>query len=162
MIETDYQRVLQIVINLVSNAIKFTPKGKIVFLSRLINTELKSYLQISILDNGVGIAEEDKDKIFRQYEKLGNHENKSGTGLGLFISKLIAESFGGGIEFESFETLGTVFRFHFELVKIVDGGESKNIKLELVEFLENIQVPRRRTTNLSIASDGMRVLIVDD
>jgi PAS domain S-box-containing protein len=114
-IEIDETRLIQIISNLVSNAIKFTEKGKID-----INVDLLSWvnekcnLQISIADTGIGISEEDKNKLFESFSQLDNSLTKtqSGTGLGLAISKQLAEMMQGTIGVKN-NPIGKGSIFHF-------------------------------------------------
>ena len=85
-------------LNLVSNALKFTFKGKIIIrASPLFIPELKSWaLLISVRDTGIGISEEDQKKLFRWFGKLEKTGlNSHGIGLGLMICKSIVEAAGG-------------------------------------------------------------------
>ena len=86
---TDPKRLKQILINLVSNAIKFTFKGSITISARFLNKKSQNLIQISVKDTGIGIKQKDMLKLFQMFSMLGSsqHVNKSGTGMGLFISK---------------------------------------------------------------------------
>ena len=99
----DGLRMKQIVANLLSNAIKFTPVEGCIDI--LVQIE-EGALRILVQDNGIGIAEEDKEKIFNAFSQGQNRETRTagGTGLGLSICKKLAEHMGGAIELES--TLG--------------------------------------------------------
>lgn len=86
---------------MLSNAVKFTDReGKI-----LIKVEkLPNQIKVSVIDNGIGIKENDKDKLFKLFGSIKNEKkriNTNGIGLGLVISKLITNKFGGEIEFTS-------------------------------------------------------------
>ena len=109
MVVADPDKIVQVVSNILSNAIKHTPEGgEIVLSSKLVNSKV----QVSIADNGHGMPREDYDKVFdkfRQIEDVNHHSE--GTGLGMPISKLIIENHEGSIWFESEEGIGTVFHF---------------------------------------------------
>lgn len=94
---SDRERVKDIIYNLIDNAIKFTEKGgKIV-----IEAEQKSHsLELSIQDTGIGIAEEDRNKIFKRFEQITTQTGgkPQGTGLGLYIARELARKLGGDIE----------------------------------------------------------------
>ena len=109
MVVADPDKIVQVVSNILSNAIKHTPEGgEIVLSSKLVNSKV----QVSIADNGHGMPREDYDKVFdkfRQIEDVKHHSE--GTGLGMPISKLIIENHEGSIWFESEEGVGTVFHF---------------------------------------------------
>ena len=67
MIETDEQRVMQVLLCLQSNAIKFTQKGSITIQVEIIQVEDQEYLEISVIDTGIGIPYEDQDKLFKLF-----------------------------------------------------------------------------------------------
>lgn len=107
----DRRALSQILINLVSNAIKFTEKGQIrIGLKRCCDSDGKR-LEFSVADTGIGIKSEDKSKLFQaftQMEANGFHRC-DGTGLGLSLSKRLAELLGGCIKFQSEYGKGSVF-----------------------------------------------------
>ena len=103
------KKLLKIAIeNLVSNAIRFSPKKKEVFLSVI---PKRHRILIKIKDNGYGIPEADQKRIFDKFFRAGNilRHNMEGTGLGLYVSKKIVESSGGKIWFNSQENKGSEF-----------------------------------------------------
>ena len=128
LISADSKRLEQVLTNLVSNAIKFTPNGEIKITSRLINAseinkenEFKEelsklagdFVMVSVKDNGIGIAKED---ILRAFDKFAQIENSlsrkvGGTGLGLPIAKQLLERHGGTIWCESEPEKGSEFFF---------------------------------------------------
>ena len=94
---------------MLSNAVKFTPSGKSIFVNLFINIEI-SKLYIYIKDEGVGIEEEKLPLIFNQYvEASKGKKEMEGTGLGLAIVKKFVESMGGKIEVSSVYGSGTTF-----------------------------------------------------
>lgn len=105
-VKTDRQRLRQILINLLSNAIKFTERGEINF-----NLEYRSQVvKFIIEDTGSGIKAEDIDKIFQPFERLKQHQkHTAGTGLGLPISKVLAELLGGELQVSSQWQQGSQF-----------------------------------------------------
>jgi signal transduction histidine kinase len=107
MINTDSVRLRQILINLVSNAAKYTEEGKIVITLSVIG----SWMEIAISDTGVGIKEEDFHKLFTNYGRIEDAKTKEqgGAGLGLSISKNLAELLGGTISVTSSYGKGTTF-----------------------------------------------------
>jgi len=107
-ITADYQKLQQIFFNIINNAIKFTPeKGCIKISSKI----LKKYIQISIEDNGIGIAPKDRKKIFRKFEQLNQNKNTgtNSTGLGLTITKELVKLHKGTIKVEGGTGKGSVF-----------------------------------------------------
>jgi len=105
----DEARVAQVIINLLNNAVKFTPAGGSVTLAIALAQE--NTLHITVRDTGVGIPEESQSRLFQAYEqtKLGAAQEYGGTGLGLAVSKSIVEMMGGEISFKSTVGVGTLF-----------------------------------------------------
>lgn len=104
-IRTDRQRLAQVLSNFLSNALKFTLKGEIVFGYEIRGEEIYFYTT----DTGVGISSEEVGHLFRRFVKIGSH--KQGVGIGLAISKSIVESMGGRIGAESGKGKGSTFWF---------------------------------------------------
>ncbi len=105
----DEDKMQQVMINLISNAIKFTDKGSVTCRSRRINDEI----MISIIDTGLGISEGDQERIFGKFEQVGTvlKDKPRGTGLGLPICKEIVEHYGGSIWVKSELGKGSNFSF---------------------------------------------------
>jgi len=99
IITSDERRTKQIIMNIVSNAVKFTEKGKI---DIKVATKDKK-VEILVKDTGTGIKKEDMKKLFKQFSRIlvGRKEIKRGTGLGLYLSKKIVYMLGGEIKAES-------------------------------------------------------------
>jgi len=114
---TDEQRLAQVITNLISNAIKFTPnEGKITIeAQRIDNNENPDVceLELRVIDTGVGISREEQDKLFQPFVQVDSSISRKygGTGLGLAISKKIVEMMQGGIRLESEEGRGAAFIF---------------------------------------------------
>lgn len=145
----DALRLRQVLINLLGNAVKFTPtEGKIIFSA--VKKESKSdktLVCFSVQDTGIGIDPQYMDTIFESFEQGGNDitKNHGGTGLGLPISKRIAELFGSTLNVESRCGNGSIF------------------SMEL--WLENTAMTEERPTSLLNPRDmfkGKRMLLVDD
>jgi cell cycle sensor histidine kinase DivJ len=97
--EADRRALKQIVLNLVSNALKFTPRGGLVTVSL---QSLAGALELSVADTGLGIAEGDLERLGRPYEQAGDAGQQSkGTGLGLSLVRAFAELHGGEMSIES-------------------------------------------------------------
>lgn len=111
-------RIKEVLINLIGNAVKFTPDhGSIIIEARHLTSSPKSagagLVEIQVRDNGIGIREEDQDVIFDQFRQLKGHADPAqrGAGLGLYISKKLVEAYGGEIRVSSAEGEGSAFFF---------------------------------------------------
>ena len=110
----DPVRLHQIILNLVSNAVKFTAKGKITVSVRLLSEdEENAKIEFAIKDTGIGIAEDKIDKIFENFQQASSVTSRlyGGTGLGLAIVKQLVEPQGGSIRVESKINEGSTFSF---------------------------------------------------
>ncbi len=113
-IQTDEEKLRQILINLVGNAIKFTDTGGITL--SISKTQDNNYLQFEVSDTGYGIAPEEIDKLFQAFEQTETgRKSQKGTGLGLTISKKFVQLMGGNISVSSTVGLGTKFTFNIEI-----------------------------------------------
>jgi signal transduction histidine kinase/ActR/RegA family two-component response regulator len=108
-VEADDLRFKQVVLNLVSNAVKFTPDGGSVVIRAV---ELDTDLRVSVKDTGVGIPVEDRERIFESFQQGGRGASREeGTGLGLTLSRRIVELLGGRMWLESEVGVGSTFEF---------------------------------------------------
>lgn len=117
-LQGDPMRIRQVLLNLVSNAIKFTSMGSIQIEAKLLEIiNQKVLLKILVKDTGIGIANEDQSKLFRPFVQVDNSTTRKfgGTGLGLVISKRIVELMGGAIGVESRNGIGSTFWFTLSL-----------------------------------------------
>ena len=107
MITADRQRIEQVVINIMSNAIKYTPEGGHIDI-RMTKSRTDK-VQLRVTDNGVGIPEEDMAHLFERFYRVekSRTQDAGGTGLGLAIAKEITEAHGGRITVESKPGVGT-------------------------------------------------------
>ena len=140
----DPLRLGQILINLVNNAVKFTDKGHVLVETELIKTlGNKCRIKFSVSDTGIGLTNEQKDKLFSAFSQADSSVTRrfGGTGLGLTISKRLVELMNGSIFVESEFGVGSTFSFIVDLA--IQAEENKKV------------VRRKNLTNLS-------VLIVDD
>ena len=120
IVEGDERRVRQVVFNLLSNAVKFTPTGgSVVVATERVGEEV----QVSVTDTGPGIAPEDQERIFEEFQQtdVGVTE-REGTGLGLALSRRLVELHGGRIWVESEPGRGSRFVFTLPLGGGVTGG----------------------------------------
>ncbi|RPI91696.1 MAG: PAS domain-containing sensor histidine kinase, partial [Spirochaetales bacterium] len=107
-ISADHDRIEQVLINLLHNAIKFTTPGGSITVSA---SSDNNGIRVSITDTGVGIPADDLPRIFERFYKADKARSGGGTGLGLAIAKHITEAHGGKIWAESVEGKGTTFSF---------------------------------------------------
>ncbi|BAX80894.1 PAS domain S-box protein [Labilibaculum antarcticum] len=114
LVKSDYQRLLQVVTNLIKNALKFTNEGVVEFGYKVDGEELSLYIK----DSGVGIEKEKKDVIFDKFRQADDSITRTfgGTGLGLAISKKIMDMLGGTIEVESEPNVGSTFTLRLNCV----------------------------------------------
>ncbi len=117
----DYQRLLQVLLNLVGNAIKFTDEGGVTISAELIRKkihfngqDLMGIVKIRVADTGIGVALEQQDKLFQLFTQINSSHTRQhgGTGLGLVISQRLIEMMGGEVKFYSMgEGLGSTLTF---------------------------------------------------
>ena len=111
LIQVDSRRVEQVIVNLLHNAIKFTPKGGQVRLHAAVQTPDGQAVRFSVQDSGTGIAPDDLPRIFERFYKADRSRASSGTGLGLAIARHLVEAHGGQIWAESEIGKGSTFYF---------------------------------------------------
>ena len=124
----DAQRIEQVLNCLLSNAIKFTASGgvrvKVAFMDEGPN---KIILRMAVVDSGIGIAEENKDKLFKRFSQVdgSNTRKYGGSGLGLVITKQIVELMGGNISVQSKEDVGSTFIVEIPLEVVERSNEEE-------------------------------------
>ena len=108
-IRGDERKLKQVLLNLLSNALKFTPEGgRIDVRARLVD----GMAEISVADTGIGIAPEDQEAVFEEFRQVGGSEKKAeGTGLGLTLCRKFVELHGGRIWVKSQVGQGSTFTF---------------------------------------------------
>ncbi len=139
----DPVRLHQIILNLVSNAVKFTTKGKITVSVSLLNEdEQKATIQFSVKDTGIGIPADKIGKIFENFQQASSGTSRlyGGTGLGLAIVKQLVESQGGTIHVNSVINEGATFSFELSFLKTTDDAELESDNIELVTELKSVKV----------------------
>lgn len=140
VVKGDADKLEQVLANLLTNAIKFTPSGTISFYSKY----LEGKLHIEIRDTGIGMDEETLKRIFAPFERAAQNVNSEGFGLGLFLTKGLVKVLNGIIAVESAPGKGSIFKLEFPL-PVTD---------ELVE--------EDKPDNDSIPILPKNVLVVDD
>lgn len=104
--EVDKYRIEQVITNLLTNAAKYAPEKPVEVLVEKVN----NFVQVSVIDHGDGISDQDQKRIFERFERAVSHHTVSGLGLGLYISKEIVEMHQGTISVESTINSGSTFR----------------------------------------------------
>jgi signal transduction histidine kinase len=117
----DRERIVQVLSNLVGNAIKFTPRGGHI---RIRAEHWGDMVRVSVTDDGPGIASEQVPRIFDRYWHLAQRESRHGAGLGLYIAKGIIENHGGRIWVESTVGRGSTFFFTLPAVGALEAHAS--------------------------------------
>lgn len=137
----DELKIQQIINNLLSNALKFTPeKGKVVLHLKKVTIDYQSYLQIKVQDTGTGISGEDQLRIFDRFFQTESKQFRKGegTGIGLALTKELVELCGGKISVKSTEEIGTEF---LVLLPILKKSKTQPLpKKELKKLLEEKQI----------------------
>lgn len=139
----DPVRLHQIILNLVSNAVKFTAKGNITIAVKLLQEDAQqAMIEFDVTDTGIGISESKLETIFENFQQASSGTSRlyGGTGLGLAIVKQLVEAQGGAITVESKVEAGSTFRFMLTFQKTNDKAESDIELLELDTALKHIKV----------------------
>lgn len=168
----DERRVRQILVNLLSNAIKFTPEGGQVKLSGKLESgdriqgdyrpdcstinSSTPYLCLEVKDSGIGIPEENWHLLFQPFQQLDSSLSRSheGTGLGLVLTKRLAELHGGTISFQSKTGVGSTFRVWLPVTEFATHTEDSTVDMNQ-NLLE-------RDEQILSEFKGKRILIVED
>ncbi|MCF8723081.1 signal transduction histidine kinase/response regulator of citrate/malate metabolism [Nitrospina gracilis] len=133
LVTGDVNKLRQVLINLLGNAVKFTEKGRIVF---RVKTRDQDRFYFEVSDTGVGISEDMKESIFEPFAQEEVGLKKGGTGLGLTISQRLVEILGGKLEMESRPGEGSKFHFTLTLPRVGEEESEKSTdSLELVKGL---------------------------
>ncbi|MCR5279485.1 MAG: response regulator [Lachnospiraceae bacterium] len=138
VLKGDVAKVRQIIINLLSNAIKFTDDGQIMLHIGVRNREEnKVTLAIKVKDTGIGIKEQDKAKVFQQFEQIdmAKTRKREGAGLGLAIVKRISELMNGHVELESEFGVGSTFTVVIEQEAVQDSPKDYRSVVDQYAFL---------------------------
>ena len=168
----DKLRLSQIIMNLVSNALKFTKNGEVAIFADLKHIEDKTYfIEFKVKDTGIGIAKEDQEKIFEKFVQIERkEEDYQGTGLGLSIVSSLIKLFNSEIDIVSEENIGTTFSFTigFEFDEDKSKDIINNIEVDLsTSQLYNILVVEDNKINQVVTKkmidvSNMSCTIVDD
>jgi len=123
-VKADAQRLRQVLLNLLANAVRFTDDGEVVLRVRAAAGPAgTTRLHFEVADTGVGIAPQDLPKLFRPFHQVGGAtRHAGGTGLGLTISRQLVRAMGGEIEVRSTPGQGTSFVFTLDLPRVMSGA----------------------------------------
>lgn len=172
VLKGDKKEVRHIMSNLLSNAMKYTSEGTILFkVKEIQRKDGKILLEIVVKDTGIGIKEEDRGQIFDRFERFDVKKNYmvEGTGLGLAIVKNLVELMDGSIEVESAYGEGSLFRARI-WQEILDerpgeayrGSNCDDIKYTLEQLKNAVFGSKGKRKRRSIRFPGAKVLVVDD
>lgn len=128
-IMVDETKIRQVYQNLIANSLKFMPEGRTPEININCVPE-NGFWKFSIQDNGIGIPDEYREKVFKPYKQLHTKDKFEGTGMGLAICKKIVEKHGGNISFESEEGKGTTF--YFTILSTLSVEKNKELLAEVV------------------------------
>ena len=149
-IKGDKEKLRQVIVNLVSNAIKYTDHGSVTLRLGVQEESPVPRLLIEVQDSGIGIGKDDQARIFEPFVQVGKPAAQKGTGLGLSIVREYLKLMGGSIEVESTPDVGSLFRVSLP----VQGAETADIIPE--------ETAQDRVTGLAPGQPEYRVLIVED
>ncbi len=138
IVKIDPIRLKQVLINLLGNAIKFTDIGEVeLSINTIKNAYKKAFLKFSIRDTGIGIANHEKEKLFKAFSQADTSTTRKhgGTGLGLIISSYLVELMGGKIQFESSPNEGALFYFDIQTPIVKDKSSNFIIPKSLSSVL---------------------------
>ncbi len=135
-IESDAQKLQQILVQLLTNALKFTERGRIDLTIQAITEGGNDFLKIAVADTGIGIKREDQEIIFEDFRQLDGSSTRQygGTGLGLGLSKKLAAALGGTIQVSSEVGVGSVF----SLLLPVKGSSISAVKVRLAHVAQGM------------------------
>lgn len=131
MVFGDRERIKQVLVNLVGNAMKFTHKGEVIITASLTSRETETgseaMIRVSVKDSGIGIAEENLERIFEAFTQADASTTRrfGGTGLGLAISRKLCQFFGGSLSVRSELGVGSEFYFDLPFREVPQQGSVK-------------------------------------
>ncbi|MGN0435954.1 MAG: response regulator [Wujia sp.] len=154
----DEARIQQIIINFLTNAVKYTDAGNIILTMSFENKDAgKGKLIVSVSDTGIGIQDKDLDILFSSFERVDEKRNHNieGTGLGLAITKRLVELMDGYIEVESLYGFGSTF------TAVIPQSVSKTDRIGVYD-IENSNSDSDTQYSGELKLDGVRILVADD
>ncbi len=161
-ISIDERRIRQVLINLLNNAIKFTPTRGNIALNVTIEADntTSSWIRFAVVDTGIGIESSDIDKLFQPFTQLDTALNRqyNGTGLGLALVKGIVEMHQGSVQVQSQVGIGSQFIFNLPIPESKRDSNG-NILAQLLEFSEPVA---QSPNSLKDRSKSWRILLAED
>ncbi len=171
-IKADKSRIMQIINNLISNAVKFTNQGEIELFVKHIKTDTitnEATIKIEVKDTGYGIRPEKQDQLFIPFAQIDEVDTRDydGTGLGLSICKELVKIHGGEIGFESEYKVGSTFWFTFkakvvmwdEMPSVLDTDEAFNSSKKLKILLVEDKMINQKVIKLLLSSMGHHITL---
>jgi PAS domain S-box-containing protein len=154
-VKGDAIRIKQILVNLITNAIKFTLKGRIdIVLEQQVLTSFSRLIKIIVIDTGIGISPDELKNLFQRFSQVSGCEY-GGSGLGLHLMKILIELMGGKISVTSKKDIGSVFNVIIPFDSLTEeenkNFEQKSIKLPVIPSVVRVIPPSKQ-----------KILIVDD
>lgn len=150
LIKSDKEKLRQVIVNLVGNAIKYTNHGSVTLRLSVRSDDKTLWLIIEVADSGIGICKADQERIFEPFVQVGKPATHKGTGLGLSIVREYLKLMGGNIEVESTPDVGSLFRVNLPVQR---AEESE---------LQAIEPEQGNVIGLEPGQPEYRVLIVED
>lgn len=164
----DFKKIKQILLNLLSNGLKFTPKGRVDTIVKIVKDDVtgtdvdvrgRTTLEFCVQDTGIGISPKDQGKLFKPFSQIDQSNKKiyQGTGLGLIISRKLAELMGGKIWVES--KLGEGSKFYFTIKMEETRNTSPEIKAKFLPLVKDkvvLIVDDHATNRITISSYLLR------
>ncbi|MBQ7706454.1 MAG: response regulator [Lachnospiraceae bacterium] len=155
----DEIRIRQIMVNIINNAIKYTESGYVevdIFSAKVDSGTIN--LIFKVADSGIGIKEEDKDKLFKSFQRLDEKKNRNieGTGLGLHITYRLLDMMGGKINVESEYGKGSIFTLTIPQ-KVVVHDTIGDFSKAVDDFINNLELEE-----VGLYAPNARILVVDD
>ncbi len=156
----DEVRIRQVMLNIINNAIKYTQEGSVDICVQYLpgKTDNETDLVVKVSDTGMGIKEEDREKLFKSFQRLDEKKNRNieGTGLGLHITYRLLEMMNGKIDLESEYGKGSTFTITIPQ-KVVSMEPLGDFSTAVKAYIENME-----TQEVGLYAPDARVLIVDD
>jgi PAS domain S-box-containing protein len=160
-VNADNQRLKQVLLNLINNAVKYSKQGSVINITtKLLPADLNgiSYIRISVIDQGIGIKADEMSKLFLPFERIGAEKTETeGTGLGLSVVKKLMEAMGGRVGAESVYNEGSTFWIELKMT------ENLTRKDESVTYsdLSGNSVPSKRGNVLYFEDNISNIELVD-